>query len=64
MVSFLILITVISTTYYNFNKKKVYDNYKNTIHNVYFKKTIKGFNFKILSHSKKQISKAEISKIS
>ncbi len=37
---FLILITVISTSYYNFNKKKIYNNYKSTIHNVYFKKTI------------------------
>ena len=36
----LILITIISTTYYNYNKKKVYSNYKNTINNIYFKKTI------------------------
>ncbi len=36
----LIFITIISTTYYNYNKKKVYSNYKNTINNIYFKKTI------------------------
>ena len=37
----LVLITAISTTFYNFNKKKIQNNYKNTIHNVYLKKTIK-----------------------
>ena len=36
----LVLITIISTTYYNQSKKKIYQNYKNTLHNVYFKKTI------------------------
>ena len=36
----LIVITVISTTYYNQSKKRIYSNLKNTIHNVYFKKTI------------------------
>jgi murein DD-endopeptidase MepM/ murein hydrolase activator NlpD len=36
----LIAITVISTTYYNYSKNKILKNYKNTIHNVYFKKTI------------------------
>ncbi len=36
----LILLTVISTSYYNFNKSKIYNNYKNTINNVYLKKTI------------------------
>ena len=35
----LILITIISTTYYNYNKKKIYNNYKNTINNIYLKKT-------------------------
>ncbi len=37
---FLVLITVISTTYYNYNKKIIYKNYKNTLNNVYLKKTI------------------------
>ena len=32
--------TVTSTTYYNYNKNKIYNNYKNTINNVYWKKTI------------------------
>jgi murein DD-endopeptidase MepM/ murein hydrolase activator NlpD len=36
----LIFITVISTTYYNFSKKKIFNNYKNTINNIYLKKTI------------------------
>ncbi|MDC3071837.1 peptidoglycan DD-metalloendopeptidase family protein [Candidatus Pelagibacter sp.] len=36
----LIIITIISTSYYNFIKKKVYTNYKTTINNVYLKKTI------------------------
>ena len=36
----LILVTITSTTYYNYNKTKIYNNYKTTINNVYFKKTI------------------------
>ena len=36
----LLFITILSTTYYNFNKKKIFNNYKNTINNVYLKKTI------------------------
>ena len=36
----LLFITILSTTYYNFNKKKIYNNYKNLLSNVYFKKTI------------------------
>ena len=36
----LIIITVVSTSYYNHVKKKVYSNYKNTINNIYLKKTI------------------------
>ena len=35
----LIFVTVISTTYYNYNKKKITNNYKNLINNVYLKKT-------------------------
>tara|TARA_B100001093_G_scaffold389588_1_gene375822 strand:- start:1757 stop:3064 length:1308 start_codon:yes stop_codon:yes gene_type:complete len=38
---FLLLITIIFTTYYNYSKQKIFDNYKNTINNVYLKKTIK-----------------------
>ena len=36
----LVIITIISTSYYNYVKKKVYTNYKTTINNVYLKKTI------------------------
>tara|TARA_B100000963_G_scaffold30061_1_gene22371 strand:- start:4761 stop:6053 length:1293 start_codon:yes stop_codon:yes gene_type:complete len=36
----LLLTTVLSTTYYNFNKQKIYNNYKNIINNIYFKKTV------------------------
>ena len=56
----LLLITIISTSYYNFNKKKIYNNYKNTIHNLYFKKTINYFfdnlepKFKTINHKVKQ----------
>ena len=35
----LIIITIISTTYYNFEKKKIYSNYKNAINNIYLKKS-------------------------
>ena len=36
-------ITVIFTSYYNHTKKKIEDNYKDVIHNVYFKKSINYF---------------------
>ena len=36
----LILVTIISTSYYNYNKQKIYTNYKNIIENVYLKKTL------------------------
>ena len=35
-----ILVAVISTTYYNSNKEKIYINYKSIINNIFFKKTI------------------------
>ena len=41
--SLLIIITVISTTFYNQSKEKIVNNYKNTINNVYLKKTVKQF---------------------
>ena len=41
--SFLIIITIIFTTYYNYNKKKIYNNYKNLIENVYLKKSLDHF---------------------
>ena len=39
----LILITITSTTYYNQSKNKIISNYKNTIENVYLKKSISYF---------------------
>ena len=36
----LLIITILSTTYYNFSKKKIYNNYKNIINNIYLKKTV------------------------
>ena len=36
----LIIITIISTSYYNYSKNKIYNHYKQTINNVYLKKTV------------------------
>ena len=53
---FLIIITVISTSYYNSSKKKIYYNYKNIINNIYLKKTANHLlnnlepKFKIINH--------------
>ena len=41
--SLLIIVTVISTSFYNQSKKKILNNYKNTINNVYLKKTLNHF---------------------
>ena len=52
----LILITVISTSYYNYSKKKILKNYKVIINNIYLQKTFEHvFNsleprFKIVNH--------------
>ncbi len=35
----LILITIVFTSYYNFNKEKIFKNYSNLLNNVYFKKS-------------------------
>ena len=40
ILSFLIFLTIISTSYYNFSKKKIISNYRDTISNVYLKKTV------------------------
>ncbi len=54
--AFLILITIISTSYFNFNKNKIHLNYKNLLNNVYLKKTVYHFfdnlepKFKKISH--------------
>ena len=36
----LIIITIISTNYYNYNKNKILNEYKNLINNVYVKKSV------------------------
>ena len=36
----LVLIAIISTSYFNFNKNKIHSNYKNILNNVYLKKTV------------------------
>ena len=36
----LIIMTIISTSFYNYNKKIIYNNYKNTINNIYLKKSL------------------------
>ena len=36
----LILITITFTSYYNYNKKKIFNNYSNLLDNVYFKKSL------------------------
>jgi len=38
--SILLIITIVSTSYYNYSKEKIYLNYKNTVNNIYLKKTI------------------------
>ena len=39
----LLIITIISTSYYNLVKKEINDNYKDIINNIYFKKTTNYF---------------------
>ncbi len=52
----LLIITISSTTYYNYSKKKIFNNYKDVIGNVYFKKSIRHLfdnlepKFKRISH--------------
>ena len=36
----LILVTITFTSYYNYNKKKIFNNYSNLLDNVYFKKSL------------------------
>ncbi len=36
--SILVLITIISTNYYNYNKNRIIGEYRDLINNVYFKK--------------------------
>ena len=41
--SLLIIITIAFTTFYNFTKQKINNNYKEVINNIYFKKTANHF---------------------
>jgi len=53
----LVLIAIISTSYFNYNKNKIHSNYKNILNNVYLKKTIYYFfdnlepKFKKINHN-------------
>ena len=49
----LLIITVIFTSYYNFTKKKTYENYRTIINNIYFKKTVNHFLNKLEPRFKK-----------
>jgi murein DD-endopeptidase MepM/ murein hydrolase activator NlpD len=40
LLSLLMTITILNTTIYNNNKKQIHENYKDTINNIYFQKTI------------------------
>ncbi len=41
--SFIIFVTIIFTSYFNYNKKIIYKNYDDTINNIYLKKTLNHF---------------------
>ncbi len=56
----LIIITTVLTLYYNFTKKKINNDYKQIIENVYFKKTINHFFNKLEPRFKKISHKVEI----
>ena len=56
----LIIITTILTLYYNYTKKKINNDYKQIIENVYFKKTINHFFNKLEPRFKKISHKVEI----
>ena len=56
----LIIITVISTSYYNLTKQKINNNYKDLINNIYFKKTANHFFESFEPKFKKVIHKVNI----
>ena len=56
----LILITIISTSYYNLTKEKINNNYKDLINNIYFKKTANHFFDSFEPKFKKIIHKVNI----
>ncbi len=51
--SILLLVTIISTSYHNYTKMKITDNYKSIINNVYFKKTLNHFFYNLEPKFKK-----------
>ena len=56
----LIIITTVLTLYYNFTKKRINNDYKQIIENVYFKKTVNHFLNKLEPRFKKISHKVEI----
>ena len=51
----IIVIAVVSTSYYNYSKKKIYNNYKTILNNIYLKKTL-NYTFNNLEPRFKKIS--------
>ena len=50
---FFLLVTIISTSYHNYTKMKITDNYKSIINNIYFKKTLNHFFYNLEPKFKK-----------
>ena len=59
----LIIITTVLTLYYNFTKKKINNDYKQIIENVYFKKTINHFFNKLEPRLKRYHTKLKLEKL-
>ena len=55
-----LLITVLSTGYHNYSKKKIADNYKEIVENIYFKKTLNHIFSKFEPRFKKVSHKIEL----
>ena len=55
----LVIISVISTTYFNYSKERVINNFITSINNVYFKKTINHFFDKLEPRFKKHSHKVQ-----
>ena len=51
----IVAIAVISTSYYNYSKQKIYNNYKTILNNIYLKKTL-NYTFNNLEPRFKKIS--------
>ena len=57
---FVLLITVVSTGYHNYSKKKIANNYKEIVENIYFKKTLNHLFSKFEPRFKKISHKVEL----